>query len=58
MAVGTTANEAFHSEINKWFSNQPEIYTTTVMANSIFMGMCVSVGVRGYGGKRRIPPRP
>ena len=28
MAMGTTANEAYHSEIN--FRNQSEIYSTTV----------------------------
>ena len=28
-ATGTTANEALHSQINEWFRNQSEIYSTT-----------------------------
>ena len=30
LPTGTTANEAFHSEINAWFKNQSEIFSTTV----------------------------
>ena len=31
LAAGTTANEALHSEINRWFRNQSEIFHTTVI---------------------------
>ena len=30
MATGTTANESLHSEINEWFRNQSEVFSTTV----------------------------
>ena len=30
LATGTTANEAFHHEINSWFKNQSDIFSSTV----------------------------
>ena len=29
LASGTSANEAFHAEMNRWFRNQPELYLST-----------------------------
>lgn len=30
VAMGTTSNEAFHSEINRWCRSQGDVYSTTV----------------------------
>ncbi len=30
MGSGTSPNEALHAEVNRWFRNQPDIYSTTV----------------------------
>ena len=30
LGSGTSPNEAIHSEINRWFRNQPELYSTTL----------------------------